>query len=929
TAPGIASAQPKPNDLPWAQTGSDVTADPAARFGVLANGMRYAVMRNATPAGQTSIRLRIGSGSLEENDEQRGLAHVLEHMAFEGSKHVPRGEMIKILERDGLAFGPDTNAETEWTQTVYQLDLPKSDSGLVDTGLMLMRETASELLIDPKALTSERGVVLSEERLRDTPAYRAEVAQIGLLAHGQRITERFPIGKVEVIKNAPASLIRQFYEANYRPDRATLIVVGDFDPAAVEAKIKARFSNWTPVGAETAEPDLGQVEKRGLTVSLVNLPGAQTLAYIAWTRPYDNAPDTRAKRRRETVEALALAVLNRRLGRMAADPHPPFISAESAFENLLHSDKIAVVEAATSPDGWRPTLSAIEQEVRRLTTFGVSEAEIGQEVAQSRAALVNAAAGADTRPTPELANGLVESVNDDLVFTSPAEDLAVFDDAVKDISPAEVDAAARTIFAGAGPLVELESPTPVAGGEQAVAAAFVASAAQPVTAPVAEKAIVWPYTQFGAPGRIKSRHEIADLGVTVVRFDNGVALTVKPTPFRKDQVLVSVGLGHGREDLPRDHAVATWAAPALVDGGFGRMSQQDSQRALAGHIYGAQLAITDNAFQLQGATRPQDLATQLQVLAAYVSDPGYRPEAFERLKRNYLSVLPQLAATPEGVVQRDVERLLHNGDPRWAIPTAAELEAAQPGDLKALIAEPFSKAPIEITIVGDVNVDDAIAQVAATFGALPSRPISEAAPAGGDVVQFPAATPAPVMLTDGGRPDQAMAIIAWPVTDFYQDSRASRADMLAGEVLEGRVIDRVRMAEGATYSPQVQVALSETFPNYGIAYAAVEMPPQKIPGFFADVASITAVLRDRAISPDELERARNPRVATLKKSMLTNEYWLLRLEGSVGDPRRLAIIRTMLSDYAKVTAPEIQAAAKRYFVPDRAWKAVIKAPAAP
>src|SRR5665213_117104 len=253
----------------WPQAHGDLAPDPAVRFGVLANGMRYAIMRNDTPPGQTSLRLRIGSGSLEERDDEQGLAHVLEHMSFKGSTHVAAGEMVKILQREGLAFGADTNAETEWTQTVYQFDLPRSDEASLDTGLMLMRETAGNLTLDAAALTPERGVVMSEQRLRDTPDYRAEKAQIDLLAHGQRIVDRFPIGQVDVIEHAPVSLLADFYRANYRPDRATLIAVGDFDPATMEAEIKARFSDWKPVGSPTAEPDLGQVGSRGLTVKVV------------------------------------------------------------------------------------------------------------------------------------------------------------------------------------------------------------------------------------------------------------------------------------------------------------------------------------------------------------------------------------------------------------------------------------------------------------------------------------------------------------------------------------------------------------------------------------------------------------------------------------------------------------------------------------
>ena len=925
----VAAPMPPSADPPWTQARSDIPPDPAVRFGVLPNGMRYAVMRNATPAGQTSIRLRIGSGSMEERDDQQGLAHVLEHMAFKGSTHVPPGDMLKILERDGLAFGPDTNAETEWTQTVYQFDLPRSDEGSLDTGLMLMRETGSELLVDPKQLATERGVVLSEERLRDTPQYRATKAQIDLLAHGQRVNERFPIGKVDIVKNAPDSLIREFYRANYRPDRATLIVVGNFDPAMVEALVKSHFSSWAPVGPETREPDFGQVEKRGLTVSVVDLPGAQTLTYIAWARPYDTSPDTAEKRRRETIENLALAVLNRRLNRLAVGDNPPFIQSESAFQDVLHSVKVAVIDASSRPDAWQPALTAIEQSVRRLTTFGVSKAEIDQEISQSRAPLVNAVAGAATRPTPELASGLVESVDEDEVFTSPAEDLALFDAATKDVTTDEVDAAARRIFAGAGPLVELESPIPVDGGKQAVATAYAASAAMPVIAPAAQAAIDWPYANFGTPGAVKSRLQIDDLGATQIRFANGVALSVKPTDFRKDQVVISVDIGHGRKDLSRDHPDTAWAANVLVDGGFESLSQEDAQRALAGKIYNAQFGVGDDSFQLRGVTRPQDLATQMQVLAAYVTHPGFRPEAFERLRGSWLQALPQLAATPEGVVQIDLEKLLHNGDPRWEIPTAAELHAAKLDNLKALLKGPLEKGPIEITIVGDVTVNEAIKEVAATFGALPTRPEQTPVPDHGGETAFPAPTSTPILLTDSGRADQAMAIVAWPVTDFYESSLDSRAAMLAGEVLGNRVIDQVRIAEGATYSPDVQVSLSESYPHYGIAMAAVEIPPEKIAGFYADVAAITAKMRQSGVTADELERARNPRVAGLKKAMETNEYWLLRLEGSIADPRRLDIIRTTLPDYAKVTADEVQAAARRYFVDDRAWKVEIKAPAAP
>jgi len=921
-----AASAAAPASLPdWPQAHSDLAPDPGVRFGILPNGMRYAIMRNATPAGQTSLRLRVGSGSLEEDDSEQGLAHVLEHMAFRGSTHVPMGEMVNILERKGLAFGPDTNAETEWTQTVYMLDLPRSDADTLGTGLMLMRETAGNLTIAQSALDKERGVVLSEERLRDTPDYRAEKAQLDLFLHGQLAASRFPIGKVDVIKGAPSSLVRKFYEANYRPERSTLIAVGDFDPADVETRIKALFSDWRPVGPPTAEPDLGEVQKSGAAVKLVQAPGASTKAVIAWARPYDASPDTSAKEQRETIEQLGLAVLNRRFAKLAQSEHPPFLSAGASFQNLFRSAKIAVVEAVSAPDDWRGSLTASEQEVRRLVAYGVTQDEVDREIVEYRASLRNALAGASTRPSPTLASTLVDTVNDDEVFTPPSGDLAVFEAAVKGLTAEKVDAAVRAVFAGAGPLVELATPAAIDGGEATVGKAFAEAASAPLAARVVDAKVTWPYQSFGAPGAVVERATIDDLGLTTVRFANGVRLMVKPTTLRKDQVLVSVDVGEGRLEAPVDRPTVSWAAPALVEGGFGKLSLEDSQRALAGKLYGVTFGIGEDAFVFKGTTRPDDLSTELQVITAYLVDPGYRAEAFERMRTGLLAELPQLEATPNGVFGRDAGGLLTRGDPRFAFPSKAAVLAAKPEDLKALLQGPLSRGRVDVTIVGDITVDQAIAQTAATFGALPPRPAARALPPGATTVRFPDATSQPVMRADTGRPDQAVAVVAWPATDFFADMRRSRAAMLAGDILGNRLIEKVRFNQGGTYSPETRVNLSQVFPGYGYALNLVEMPPPLIPGFFDTVSAIARDMRTAPVTADELDRARNPRIASLRKAQLTNEYWLTDLTGAQEDPRRLALIRTTFPDYESVTLGDIQAAARDWFKDETAWKLVVKA----
>ena len=198
----IASAAAQPARLPavarakpvWAFEASDIPVDPAYRFGRLDNGMRYVIRQNATPKGTALVRMEVAAGSLDEGDDERGFAHFIEHMSFNGSTHVPEGEMVRLLEREGLAFGADTNASTSFEQTTYMLDLPRADPALLGTALMLMRETASELTFDPQAVTRERGVVLSERRDRNTWQLRNLEAQMAFLNPGARYARRLPIG---------------------------------------------------------------------------------------------------------------------------------------------------------------------------------------------------------------------------------------------------------------------------------------------------------------------------------------------------------------------------------------------------------------------------------------------------------------------------------------------------------------------------------------------------------------------------------------------------------------------------------------------------------------------------------------------------------------------------------------------------------------
>ena len=906
----------------WPQSVSDVAADPNVRFGALPNGMRYAIIHNATPPGQASLRLRFDAGSLMETDAQQGLAHFLEHMAFNGSKGIAEGEMIKMLERRGLAFGADTNASTNFDETTYKLDLPQTDDETVDLSLKVLRETASELLIAGDAVDRDRGVVLSEERTGDSPGLRVYKSRLEFILRGQLPPKRMPIGKVEVLRTAPRDQLVSFYNAFYRPERAVLVAVGDFDVDAMEAKIKATFGGWTSTAPAGVDPDLGAVSKRGLETQIVVEPGASTSLQIGWVSAPDLRPDTTTVRRQDWIQQLAFAVLNRRLEAIARGAEPPFIAAGGFSGNQVDAARVTTIAITARPGEWKSALEAAEREQRRLIQYGVRQDELDREIEDYRQWLKSRAAAAATRRTPMLANEMIDSVGEEDVMTSPAQDLALFEAAVKTLTAEIASAAVKAAFAGSGPLVFVATPTPIEGNEAAVTQAWTASRKVAVAAPEGPRQVVWPYESFGAPGKVVAQNDVVDLDTTFVRFENGVRLTIKPTKFRDDQVLVKVRIGGGLTTLPSDQQSLSWAGSALVEGGLAKINSEDMERVLVSKVYGASFGVEDDAFTLSGGTRPEDIDTQLQVLAAYASEPAWRPEALQRMRTYAATLSDQYEATDSGVFNRDLSGLLHSGDRRWTWPGKTDIAGVTADALRQSFGAALTTGPVEVVIVGDITVEKAIAAVAGTFGALPKRPDAGGPITG--VAAFPAPSASPVVLTHKGRDDQAIAFIAWRTDDFYNNVQRARNTAVMADIMGLRLIDELREAQGATYSPSASWNASDVWTDWGYVSARVEVPPAKVDGFFRDALKIAADLQATPPTADEMERALKPRLERLAKARETNEYWLEELGAAQTDPRRLAATRSLITSYERVTPADVQASAKAYLGADKAWRLVIQ-----
>jgi zinc protease len=909
----------------WPQAHSDLRGDPAVLFGTLPNGMRYAIMRNDTPKDAVSMWFVIRSGSLQENDAQQGLAHFLEHMAFRGSRHVPENEVWSGLQRLGITIGADANAETAFDVTKYLFNFPHSDEATIDTGLLRFRDIASELTLAQSAMDAERGPILSEERLRDGPGLRMFKQKLALVFAKDRLLSRYPIGLTDVLKHAPVSLIRSYYDAFYRPDRATLIVVGEIDPQSIQSKISKLFSDWAPTGPAASDPVRPAPGPRRAEAAYYAEAGAPSVLSLNWVLKTE--PDTKARERQDLIKLMALKILDNRLKDFTSEDRHPITNTDIQPVREIPDAVVWAVDAAIRPQDWRVVLDAAIRETRRMQEFGISADEFARAKNEVLAVLQAAAAAARTRSSREVANGLSDSTTQNEVFVSPADSLELADEIFRTLTAEELSAAITAFMREHGPLVFLSTPEPIEGGKATLATALAADEKAPLTRATEEARVTWPYVSFGAPGevgQVAERTLIPDLQVTSVRFANGVRLSVKPTAFKKGEIRVDVRIGNGRLDLPSDRDTVAWAVSdnGFVYGGLNAISYQDMQRALSDKVYKTEAGVADDGLMLWGSTRPSDLLTQLQVFAAFTSAPGWRPGAVEQASSTEIDKLQQSDTSPTEMFFRNLPCLLRSDDRRWCRPGLAELEHVKPEALKTLLAPTLAAAPIELTMAGDVTADDAIAAVAQTFGALPPRAAATSLKSA--VVHFPDGHSAPIELHHNGRADQGIAALAWPTADAFDLKHVQRLSVLKS-VMDTRILDELRIKDGATYSPFSFLNASKVAQGFGYLAVATELPPAKMPLFFSATDSITADLKRRPISQDELERARRPLLQDILTRRQTNNYWADALVGTQQDSRRLDIIRQTVPDLKLVTAEDVQRTANDYLSDSKVWKLKITA----
>jgi len=904
---------------------SDLVAEAAIEYGYLPNGLRYAVMANETPSNTATLLMRFDTGSVNEVDGQEGLAHFLEHMAFNGSKNIPEGEMIKRLEKFGLAFGADTNASTSFDETIYQLELPEVNDDILDETLMIMRETASNLTLDPEAIDRERGVILAEKRARISPAYNASIASLKFYLEGSPFPSRIPIGTEDTIKSVTPENFREFYNGYYHPKETFIVLVGDFETDYAAGKIEEFFADWQVETEPKPDAEITPLGPRGAEAEYYVDPEIQTSISLTVMSEPDLRKDTADNRRAAFIESLGNRILSRRLAKIARSGEAAFISASASTSSIYDVRGLSTLSMSAQPENWDKALAQGEQALRQAYDFGFSQAELDEQIANTRKGLEVAVQTSPTRRTSSLARQIMGSFSANQVMTDASANLERFEKYANSITPDQVYKAFKAKWEGLEtPQLYLATNTVIENAEEVMFKALADSRSVEVQPLVSQAKTDFAYTDFGAPGKIVSRKIVEDIEFEQIIFENNVRLNIKKTPYQKDVISIDVALGKGDLFFPSELPGFKWFAPNMLSlAGLKAHSADDIQTIMAGKSVGTSINFGPRRMYMSGATVPNNLGDQLNLMTAYATAPGYRAEAKTRYDNYIQSFYPTLDSTPGGVAAKEVERLIRSGDTRFGFPEEEDLINIEMVSLQKWLDPALQMGAIEIGVVGDVDVEDVIKEVARTFGALPKVDMNVPFVKKTDVaLTFPKGSPRPVKLSHAGEAGTALLRSYWPAPDGRDVTTSRRVSMLT-ELFKLRLTEVMREEEGASYSPSAFSFTPRIYPDYGYIGASLELDPKDIDRISAKVDDIAAEFRAGQFDESLFERAIKPARERIETSLENNGYWMNIIAESQSDPERLDRHRSRYEAYQNMTVEELKSLAETLFDPKATYRVQI------
>ncbi len=886
--------------------------DPAVRTGQLENGLRYMIRHNSEPEQRAQIRLVVDAGSVLEDDDQRGLAHFLEHMAFNGTEHFEKQELIAYMESIGMRFGAHVNAYTSFDETVYMLQIPTDSQEIINKAFQILEDWAHLITLDPEEVDKERGVVIEEWRARRGASARIADKQIPLIFKDSKYAERLPIGTVETLESAPPEAIRRFYDDWYRPDLMTVIAVGDFDVDQIEELIREHFSR-VPAKADARPRTLVDVPSHDETLYAILSDPEQTntIIFLLYKQALRDQSTVIAYRQL-IVEGLYDQMLNARFFELTQKPDAPILAGFAGQGSFVRSMNVYQLGALVNETGIEQGIEALLIEGERVARHGFTLGELDRAKAEALRGMEQAFAERANRDHRSYADEYVRHTLQGEPIPGIEIEYQLYQGLLPTIELTDVDRMASEWIVDENRVVMVSAPQKeglTLPSEQVLGMAFSTVMALEI-APYEDTAIDAPLLATIPTGSaVTTTERLEEVDVTVWALENGVRVLLKPTDFKDDEILFRAYSPGGSSLLSDDDFATMFAAAQVVaQGGVGEFSVIDLQKQLAGKAVNVNPNIGDLTEGMSGQASPKDIEAMFQLIYLYFTAPRKDPGVFQAFQAQMQGILANRSASPQAAFADTMQVTMAQGHPR-ATPISAERVAELDLDRSyEFYQDRFADASdFTFVFVGTFTLEQMQPLVETYLGGLPSIGREET---WRDTGVRPPKGVITKAVRKGVEPQSQTTMIFTGPFDYIAENRHSVRSLTAA--FQMRMDERLREDLGGTYSPSVTSSYSKD-PEWSYTIrVSFGSAPDRVEELTNVVVQEIAKFTNEGPTEEEVTGVREAQRRAKETNLKNNRFWLTNLyfaDMQGQDP-------AYLLDYSLLeglTMTNIQAAAAKYF----------------
>ncbi len=892
-----------------------IPLDTQITTGRFANGLRYYIRKNKKPEGRAELRLVVNAGSILEERDQAGLAHFVEHMAFNGTKHFPKQETVKFLESIGMRFGPSVNAFTSFDETVYMLQVPTDKPDVLEKAFLILEDWAHNVSFDATEIDKERGVITEEWRLRRGAGARMQDKQFPILFKGSRYAERLPIGDMEVIQSFKHERLKKFYEDWYRPELMGVVAVGDFDKAAIEALVKQHFETIPKSPATKLRPAYDVPAQPATLYAIASDKEASGTSVSVYSKMPARDQTTIGAYRQQILERLFAGMLSARFSEMAQKPDAPFLGAGAGRGQFVRTLEVSTLSAGVKEDGVERGLDALFTEALRVEKFGFTATELDRQKTNVMRGLERAVTEKENTPSASLADEYVRNFTDKEPAPGIEYEAALHARFLPEITLAEVNALAKQWVPDKNRVVLVNAPQKeglTIPDEAKLSGVIAAATRKDLTAYVDAVANASLIETPPAPGAITKTTAKDAFGITEWELSNGVKVVLKPTTFKQDEILFQA-FSPGGTSLASDAEFipAQTAAQVIASGGLGKFSAVDLRKVLTGKVASARPFIGELDEGLRGSASKKDLDTLFQLIYLTFTAPRADPAIFTVMTSAMKSQLANQKASPEFTFAETLNSIMTQNHPRARMLTPEMVDQMNLDKSLAFYKDRFGDASdFTFVFVGSFDADTLKPLVERYIATLPVthrtetwKDIGLKRPEG--VIEK--------RVDKGLEPKSRAAIVFSGPFDYTQENRIAIRAM--ADVLEVRLRESIREDLGGTYSVSADANYSKVPRSQYSVEISFGSNPDRTDDLVKTVLKEIEALKANGPTDKQVADVKETFLRDDETNMKQNGYLLGQLALRYEYNEDVTSLFNMADHYRKIDAATIRGAAQKYLNP--------------